>query len=361
MYCDKVKMGNCLRFLMNKFSQRGSNRNNIVLMMTGLDNAGKTTVLNRLNNEFDPNVMPTMGFRVLSLGHKSYVIKVYDIGGATQIRAIWKRYYHDIHGLIYVVDASDISRLTENKIIFGELITNEHIAGKPILLLANKQDRPGAIDELDVVENLDVEHVANAMKCPTRVELCSATLPADPKVSSTMGIIEGYKWLLDTISKNYSIIDNRVKMSQSPPPVNNHPRPSIISMTPSRASIRSNPFKPISQLVGNSQNNSMNHSNHIEKPTTKLKKFLTKNKTAPMPPTQAMSRSEDFLNHMESETVEPFFVDESNDQVALVTLDPLALMTHQMRRPELQRPFTAPAATNGISTFLQNIPGQVPQ
>ncbi|XP_011309556.1 uncharacterized protein [Fopius arisanus] len=317
MYCDKVKMGNCLRFLMNKFSQRGSNRNNIVLMMTGLDNAGKTTVLNRLNNEFDPNVMPTMGFRVLSLGHKSYVIKVYDIGGATQIRAIWKRYYHD--------------------------------------------DRPGAIDELDVVENLDVEHVANAMKCPTRVELCSATLPADPKVSSTMGIIEGYKWLLDTISKNYSIIDNRVKMSQSPPPVNNHPRPSIISMTPSRASIRSNPFKPISQLVGNSQNNSMNHSNHIEKPTTKLKKFLTKNKTAPMPPTQAMSRSEDFLNHMESETVEPFFVDESNDQVALVTLDPLALMTHQMRRPELQRPFTAPAATNGISTFLQNIPGQVPQ
>lgn len=39
-----------------------------------------------------------------------------------------------IHGLIYVVDASDMSRIAENKIVFGELISNENIAGKPILL-----------------------------------------------------------------------------------------------------------------------------------------------------------------------------------------------------------------------------------
>ncbi|XP_015121633.1 ADP-ribosylation factor-like protein 13B [Diachasma alloeum] len=353
-------MGNCLRFLMNKFTRRGSNRKSIVLMMSGLDNAGKTTVLNRLNNEFDPNVMPTMGFRVLSLRHKSFIIRVYDIGGAPQIRSIWKRYYHDIHGLIYVVDASDISRLTESKIVFGELIANEHIAGKPILLLANKQDVPGAVDELDVVENLDVEHAANAMKCPTRVEICTCTVPEDPKLSYTMGIANGYKWLLDTISKNYSVLDDRVKMSQTPPPVNNHPRPSIISMTPSRASIRSNPFKPIGQLVGNLQSSSVNHSNHVEKSTKKLKKFLPKNKTAPMPPDQPTSRSEDVLNHLEVENVEPFHVSGSNDQVALVTLDPLALMTQQMHRQKPPRPFTAPAATNGI-TFVQNIPGQVPQ
>ncbi|XP_063976053.1 ADP-ribosylation factor-like protein 13B [Diachasmimorpha longicaudata] len=356
-------MGNCLRFLMDKLTHRGSNRKSIVLMMSGLDNAGKTTVLNRLSNEFDPNVMPTMGFRVVSLRHKSFIIRVYDIGGAAQIRAIWKRYYHDIHGLIYVVDASDISRLSESKIVFGELIANEHIAGKPILLLANKQDVPGAIDELDVVENLDVEHAANAMKCPTRVEICTSTLPEDPKLGYTMGIANGYKWLLDTISKNYSVLDDRVKISQTPPPVNNHPRPSIISMTPSRASIRSNPFKPIGQLVANAQSSksvSVNHTNQIEKPPKKLKKFLPKNKTAPMPPDQPKSRSEVVLNHREIENVEVFPVNGNNDQVALVTLDPLALMTQQINRQKHPRPFTAPAKTNGI-TLVQNIPGQVPQ
>lgn len=57
--------------------------------------------------------------------------------------------------------------------------------------LANKQDLSGAVDELDVVENLDVEHAANAMKCPTRVETCSATIE-DGKLS-TLGIIQGYK------------------------------------------------------------------------------------------------------------------------------------------------------------------------
>lgn len=61
------------------------------------------------------------------------------------------------------------------------------------LRLANKQDVQGAVDELDLVENLDVERVANAMRCPTRVETCSCILTAEQSKHSTMGIINGYK------------------------------------------------------------------------------------------------------------------------------------------------------------------------
>lgn len=60
--------------------------------------------------------------------------------------------------------------------------------------LANKQDLNGAIDELDLVENLDVEQAANAMKCPTRVETCSCIYDKEQsKNSTTMGIKNGYK------------------------------------------------------------------------------------------------------------------------------------------------------------------------
>lgn len=40
--------------------------------------------------------MTTMGFRVVALKHKFYSIKVYDVGGAPQIRSIWKKYYTDV-------------------------------------------------------------------------------------------------------------------------------------------------------------------------------------------------------------------------------------------------------------------------
>lgn len=59
--------------------------------------------------------------------------------------------------------------------------------------LANKQDLNGAIDELDLVENLDVEQAANAMKCPTRVETCSCIYDKEQSKSNTMGIKNGYK------------------------------------------------------------------------------------------------------------------------------------------------------------------------
>lgn len=59
--------------------------------------------------------------------------------------------------------------------------------------LANKQDISGAVDELDLVENLDVERAANAMRCPTRVETCSCVYGKEQSKDSTMGIKNGYK------------------------------------------------------------------------------------------------------------------------------------------------------------------------
>lgn len=44
----------------------------------------------------DTITLPTMGFRMITLKNKMYTVKVYDVGGAPQIRSIWKKYYNDV-------------------------------------------------------------------------------------------------------------------------------------------------------------------------------------------------------------------------------------------------------------------------
>ena len=59
--------------------------------------------------------------------------------------------------------------------------------------MANKQDIRGAIDELDVVDNLNVEELANSMRCPTRVEVCSCMYSDEKSKEKTTGITEAYR------------------------------------------------------------------------------------------------------------------------------------------------------------------------
>lgn len=47
----------------------------------------------------DRNVLPTMGFRTVSLKHNSYSVKIYDLGGSSQIRALWPKYYNDVSNM----------------------------------------------------------------------------------------------------------------------------------------------------------------------------------------------------------------------------------------------------------------------
>ncbi|KAG5328672.1 AR13B protein, partial [Acromyrmex charruanus] len=339
----------------------------IVLLIMGLDNSGKSTILNHISGDPDQNVLPTMGFRMVSLKHKSYSVKIYDLGGSSQIRALWPKYYNDIHGLIYVVDASDISRLAENKVVFNELITHEHISTKPILLLANKQDLNGAIDELDVVENLDVEHAANAMKCPTRVETCSCIYSKEQSKSNTMGIKDGYKWLLDIIMKNYAVLNSRVKQSQNCQYKSIQRAQSVASNTPSKISIHSNPFKPIKDLLAAKDEVLISEScNGTNEGRSIIKVFARRNKTAPLPVEQSTTEYESLSRNL-TPNVEILAGEKSTQTISMATiLDPLNLSidyNESYASTKLIRPYTAPERSQRLSNDITiiNIPGQVLQ
>lgn len=80
--------------------------------------------------------------------------------------------------------------MEECRKVLEKLLKNEQISGKPVLLLANKQDMEGALDEIDIVERLNVERLVNQQKCPTLVELCSARHFSK---KMDIGIDNGYK------------------------------------------------------------------------------------------------------------------------------------------------------------------------
>lgn len=97
------------------------------------------------------------------------------------------------------------------KIILNELLTNEKLAGKPMLLLANKQDIPSALDELDIVEKLKLEELVNQQRCPTLVKSCCAIEQNRSKIKIDESIYKGYIWLLNLILRDYWKLNARVE------------------------------------------------------------------------------------------------------------------------------------------------------
>lgn len=51
------------------------------ILVLGLDNAGKTTILKKLSDEDISHIMPTQGFNIKSLLHDGFKLNVWDIGG----------------------------------------------------------------------------------------------------------------------------------------------------------------------------------------------------------------------------------------------------------------------------------------
>lgn len=113
------------------------------------------------------------------------------------------------HGIIFVVDSSDYSRLDEAKQVLQDLLSNEKISGKPILLLANKQDNENALDEIDLVEKMQLEPLVNKRQCPTLVETCCAGQSSNNSILDP-GIRKGYTWLMNFIKRNYEELNKRV-------------------------------------------------------------------------------------------------------------------------------------------------------
>ncbi|XP_043330095.1 ADP-ribosylation factor-like protein 14 [Cervus canadensis] len=132
------------------------------ILLLGLESAGKSTLLYKLKLDTDIVTMPTVGFNVEMLElAKGVSLTVWDVGGQEKMRTMWDLYCENTDGLVYVVDSTDTQRLEDSRQAFEHILKNEHIKNVPVVLLANKQDVPGALSAKDITRMFKVKQLCS--------------------------------------------------------------------------------------------------------------------------------------------------------------------------------------------------------
>ncbi len=167
------------------------------LLMLGLDNAGKTTVLKAFNGEDIHSISPTLGFNIQTLEYTGYKLNVWDIGGQQTIRSYWRNYFESTDGIIFVIDSSDSLRLELVKKELKELLTQEKLMGASLLIFANKQDIEGALSQEAIAEALDLKEIEKSRHW--KILDCSAV--------TGKGLKEGIDWMVQDIASRIYMMD----------------------------------------------------------------------------------------------------------------------------------------------------------
>ena len=79
-----------------------------------------------------------------------YTLNLWDVGGQKSLRSYWRNYFESTDGLVWVVDSADRMRLDACREELNILLLEERLAGATLLVLANKQDLPGALSAQEI-------------------------------------------------------------------------------------------------------------------------------------------------------------------------------------------------------------------
>merc|ERR1712153_182008 len=131
------------------------------ILMVGLDAAGKTTILYKLKLGEVVTTIPTIGFNVETVEYKNISFNVWDVGGQDKIRKLWRYYYANTQGLIFVVDSNDRDRIEDAREELTKILDDDEMRDAVLLVFANKQDLPNAMPAAEVTEKLGLHSMRN--------------------------------------------------------------------------------------------------------------------------------------------------------------------------------------------------------
>lgn len=166
-------------------------------LILGLDNAGKTTLLERMKATYGEKealppdrIAPTVGLNIGRVDTGRERLVLWDLGGQSGLRSIWPKYYSEASGLLFLLDAADEKRLEEACSAFQSIMTDPQLDAKvPVLILLNKQD----VADPKVVERMKESMgalAATSSRPSALFPICA--LNGD-------GVVKGVKWLVEQL------------------------------------------------------------------------------------------------------------------------------------------------------------------
>ncbi|KAL8648480.1 MAG: hypothetical protein Q9210_004965 [Variospora velana] len=197
------------------------------ILMVGLDAAGKTTILYKLKLGEIVTTIPTIGFNVETVEYKNIQFTVWDVGGQDKIRPLWRHYFQNTQGIIFVVDSNDRDRVVEAREELQRMLNEDELRDALLLVFANKQDLPVCLATLRMMDIvLHAKSRQNAMNAAeitdklglhslrqrAWVGVCWVRFPwisadyAQQYIQSTCatsgdGLYEGLEWLSNSLRK----------------------------------------------------------------------------------------------------------------------------------------------------------------
>lgn len=144
---------------LSKMFAKIAGKQEVRILMVGLDAAGKTTILYRLKLGEVVSTIPTIGFNVETIEYKNLKFTVWDVGGQARIRPLWRHYYQNTQALIFVVDSNDRvpARIERAREELHRMLQEEELRDCYLLVFANKQDMPEAMTLNEVTEAMDLK------------------------------------------------------------------------------------------------------------------------------------------------------------------------------------------------------------
>lgn len=160
------------------------------ILMVGLDAAGKTTILYKLKLGEIVTTIPTIGFNVETVDYKNICFTVWDVGGQDKIRPLWRHYFQNTQGLIFVVDSNDRERISEAEKELKSMLKEDELRDAVVLVFANKQDLPNAMSATELIDKLNLNQLRNRN---WHIQATCAT--------QGNGLYEGLDWLSNELAK----------------------------------------------------------------------------------------------------------------------------------------------------------------
>ena len=166
------------------------------LIIVGIDNAGKSTTLEQLRKLYTGKGMdldkipPTIGLNIGRFQVNGVIAICWDVGGQLGLRQLWVNYFEEVDGVIFVMDSSDPARFPDALSALESAIGNPALNGKPLLFLANKQDKPDSVALDEIAKQFGLEAITGRS---VKFQKCSARLNEN--------LDEPIRWIVDEAVK----------------------------------------------------------------------------------------------------------------------------------------------------------------